>query len=133
MKVKEFLEPFTDTSVFKFRDKLYTAQYLKDLFGDFEVVTVDSNPLYRGIIAIVIDEPICDCYKVTKERRYLTEYEKGYHYGRYDEEIEYVTEGIPRCLGTKERETCTCGGYRSQCNFYREKFMKDLEDEEKSK
>lgn len=31
MKVKEFLKPFTNGSVFKFRDKLYTAQYLKDL------------------------------------------------------------------------------------------------------
>lgn len=133
MKVKEFLKPFTDTSVFKFKDKLYTAQYLKDLFGDFEVVTVDSNPLYRGIIAIVIDEPTCDCYEVTKERRYLTEYEKGYHYGRYNEEVEYVTKEVSRCLGTKEREFCTCGGYKSKCNFYREKFMKDLEDKEKSK
>lgn len=129
MKVKEFLKPFTDTSVFKLRGDLYTAKSLKDLFGDFEVVTADNNPLARGIVTIVIDEPTCDCYKVTQERRYLTEYEKGYHYGRYNEEIEYVTKEVPRCLGTKEREICTCGGHKSQCNFYREKFMKELENE----
>lgn len=129
MKVKEFLKPFTDTSVFKFRDKLYTAQYLKDLFGDFEVVTVDSNPLYRGIITIVIDEPTCDCYEVTKERRYLTEYEKGYYYGKHGEELTYITEEVSRCLGTKEKDVCSCGGYRSQCNFYREKFMKEFKND----
>ena len=133
MKVKEFLKPFTDTSVFRLRGDLYTVKHLKSSFGDFEVVTADNNPLARGIVTIVIDEPTCDCYEVTKERRYLTEYEKGYHYGRYNEEVEYVTKEVSRCLGTKERETCTCGGYRSQCNFYREKFIKELEDEEKSK
>lgn len=77
------------------------------------------------------DEPTCDCYEVTKERHYLTEYEKGYYYGKHGEEIKYVTEEVPRCLGTKERETCTCGGYKSKCNFYRKKFTKELEDEEK--
>ena len=133
MKVKEFLKPFTDTSLFRLRGDLYTVKHLKSSFGDFEVVTANNDYPDRGIVTIVIDEPICDCYNVTKERRYLTEYEKGYHYGRYNEEIEYVTKEVPRCLGTKEWEICTCGGYRSQCNFYREKFMKDLEDEEKSK
>lgn len=125
MKVKEFLKPFTDRSVFRLRGDLYTAQHLRDLFNDFEVVTADSD----HIVTLVIDEPTCDCYEVTKERRYLTEYEKGYYYGRHNEEIEYVTEEVPRCLGTKERETCTCGGYRSQCNFYRKKFMKELEND----
>ena len=73
MKVKEFLKPFTDRSVFRLRGDLYTAQHLRDLFGDFEVVTVDSD----HIVTLVIDEPTCDCYEVTKERRYLTEYEKA--------------------------------------------------------
>ena len=133
MKVKEFLKPFTDTSVFRLRGDLYTSQRLKILFGDFEVVTANNDYPDRGIVTIVIDEPTCDCYEVTKERRYLTEYEKGYHYGRYNEEIEYVTKEVPICLGTKEREFCTCGGYRSQWNFYKKEFKNELEDEEKSK
>ncbi len=119
MKVKEFLKPFTDTSVFRLRGDLYTSQRLKILFGDFEVVSANNDYPDRGIVTIVIDEPTCDCYEVTKERRYLTEYEKGYHYGRYNEEVEYVTKEVARCLGTKEKEFCTCGGYRSQCNFYK--------------
>lgn len=133
MKVKEFLKPFTNGSVFKLRGDLYTTQHLKDLFGDFEVVTADNNPTARGIVTIVIDEPTCNCYEVTRERRYLTEYEKGYYYGRRGEKVKYVTEEVPRCLGTRERETCTCGGYKSKCNFYKKEFMEELEDKEKSK
>ena len=132
MKVKEFLKPFTSRSVFMFHGELHSADEITNVYGDFKVVKADASPnlMYTELI---IDEPTCDCYIVTKEMRYLNEYEKGYHYGRYNEEIEYVTKEVPICLGTKEREFCTCGGYRSQCNFYREKFMKDLEDKEKSK
>ena len=129
MKVKEFLKPFTNGSVFKLRGDLYTAQYLKDLFGDFEVVTADNNPLARGVVTIVIDESTCDCYEVTRERCYLTEYEKGYYYGKRGERLDYITKEVSRCLGTKDREICTCGGYKSQCNFYRDKFMKELDDD----
>lgn len=125
MKVKEFLKPFTDRSVFRLRGDLYTAQHLRDLFNDFEVVTADSD----HIVTLVIDEPTCDCYEVTKEFHYLTEYEKGCYHGRHGEDIRYATEEVPRCLGTKERETCTCGGYKSQCNFYKEKFMKELKND----
>lgn len=129
MKVKEFLKPFTNNSVFKLRGDLYTAKHLKDLFGDFEVVTADNNPTYTSIITIIIDEPTCDCYEVTKERRHLTEYEKGYYYGKQGKEPTYITEEVSRCLGTKEKDVCSCGGYRSQCNFYREKFMKEFEND----
>lgn len=132
MKVKEFLKPFTHRSVFMFHGKLHSAYEIADVYGDFKVVKVDASPnlMYAELI---IDEPTCDCYEVTKERRYLTEYERGYYYGRHNEEIEYVTEEVPRCLGTKEKDSCSCGGYKSRCDFYREKFMKDLEDKEKSK
>jgi hypothetical protein len=34
-------------------------------------------------------------------------------------EPEYKTIG--RCLGTKERDTCSCGGYEAKCDFYPEK------------
>lgn len=128
MKVKEFLEPFTFRSVFMFHGELHSAYEIANVYGDFKVVKVDASPnlMYTELI---IDEPTCDCYEVTKEMRYLTEYEKGCYYGRHNEDIRYVTEEVPRCLGTKERETCTCEGYKSRCNFYREKFMKELEND----
>ena len=129
MKVKEFLKPFTNTSVFKLRGDLYTAKSIKDLFGDFEIVTADNNHTAGGAVTIVIDEPTCDCYEVTKERRYLTEYEKGYYYGKQGKELTYITEEVSRCLGTMEKDVCSCGGYKSQCNFYREEFMKEFKND----
>lgn len=45
----------------------------------------------------------CDCY-----RRYP----------------DILGETIGRCLGTKEIETCDCGGDESKCNFYTERRKK---------
>ena len=128
MKVREFLEPFTSRSVFMFHGELHAADEIANVYGDFKVVKVDSSPnlMYAELI---IDEPTCDCYIVTKEMRYLNEYEKGCYHGRHSEDIRCVTEEVTRCLGTEERETCTCGGYKSQCNFYREKFMEKLKND----
>lgn len=127
MKVKEFLKPFTSTSVFELRGELHPAHELIDNYGDFEVVKVNASPdAFHP--QLVIDEPICDCYEVTKERRYLTEYEKGYYYGKRGERLDYIVKETPRCNGTRERDECTCGGYKSQCNFYREEFMKEMKN-----
>ena len=128
MKVKEFLTPFTGSSVFELRGKLYPVHQLIDIYGEFEVVKIDASPKLVHP-KLTLDEPTCDCYEVTEERHYLTEYEKGYYYGKTGEKLKYITKEVSRCLGTKDRETCTCGGYKSQCNFYREKFMKELEND----
>lgn len=127
MKVKEFLESFTSRSVFMVHGELHSAYEIADVYGDFKIVKADASPnlMYTELI---IDEPTCDCYEVTKERRYLTEYEKGCYYGRHGEDIRYVTKEVPRCLGTKEREICTCGGYKSQCNFYRKKIHEGIRE-----
>lgn len=121
MKVKEFLKPFSSDSIFKVRDELHSVNEIVDAYGDFEVVRVEPLPtsLHFRYFEIVIDNATCDCYKVTKERRYLTEYEKGYYCGIYGEKLNYITEEVSRCLGTPEKDTCTCGGYKSRCNFYK--------------
>ena len=127
MKVKDFLEPFTGGSVFELRGELHSVNSLVALYGNFEVVKVNAAPDVKHP-QLVIDEPTCDCYEVTKERHYLTEYEKGY-YGKCGERLDYITKEISRCNGIRERDECTCGGYKSQCNFYREKFMKEFEND----
>ena len=41
----------------------------------------------------------------------------------------YKTES--RCLGTKERDLCSCGGDKTKCNFYshvREEGYKDINE-----
>lgn len=62
----------------------------------------------------------CDCYMVSKERHYLTDYEKGYYEATYHKpapKYEIKHNGI--CYGTKDREPCDCGGDKSKCNFKR--------------
>lgn len=121
MKVKEFLKPFSSKSMFEVRGKLYSVNKIADTYGDFEVVGIE--PLPNSLhFKLIVDDATCDCYKVTKERRYLTEYEKGYYCGIYGEKLNYITEEVPRCLGTPEKDTCKCGGYKSRCNFYKKEI-----------
>ncbi len=60
----------------------------------------------------------CNCYRIRTERRYFSDYEKGYAaaQGKLLPDYEDICEGI--CLGTKEVDYCRCGGDRSKCDFY---------------
>lgn len=60
----------------------------------------------------------CNCYRTRTERRYFSDYDKGYAaaQGRPLPDYEDICEGI--CLGTKEVDYCSCGGNRSRCDFY---------------
>lgn len=66
----------------------------------------------------------CDCYHEQTKTRYMTDFERGFQFGKTgkwvsaNEQVEYK-EG--RCWGTRECETCTCGGDPSKCDFYPEK------------
>lgn len=55
---------------------------------------------------------ICDCYR---EKTKMAPVYFGYTEKKY---------GI--CLGTKECDECSCGGYESQCDFYPEKRKKAM-------
>lgn len=60
----------------------------------------------------------CNCYRTRTERRYFSDYDKGYAaaQGKLLPEYEDIYEGI--CLGTKEVDYCNCDGDRSKCDFY---------------
>ena len=60
----------------------------------------------------------CNCYRTRTERRYFSDYDKGYAaaQGKLLPDYEDICEGI--CLGTKEVDCCNCGGDRSKCDFY---------------
>ena len=60
----------------------------------------------------------CDCYRTRTERRYFSDYEKGYAaaQGRLLPDYEDICKGV--CLGTKENDCCSCDGDRSKCDFY---------------
>lgn len=117
MKVKEFLEPFAEDQIFIVDGNYFTRKGLMSSYSDYEVFKVKS---YEDGLWLKLDISICDCYEVTKERHYLTEYEKGYYYGKRGERLDYITKEVPRCRGTKEKDVCSCGGYKSRCDFYNE-------------
>ena len=53
--------------------------------------------------------------------------DRNYFYEQLQEQSEnkcdcyHIEHGMSVCWGTKERETCTCDGDKSRCNFYPEK------------
>lgn len=72
----------------------------------------------------------CDCYRVRAERRYFSDYDKGYAaaQGRYLSDYEDIYKGV--CLGTKESDVCDCGGDKSKCDFY-ERVRAEAAEEKK--
>lgn len=51
---------------------------------------------------------ICECYRESVEFYYKNDYRK-------------LQRVVGRCIGTKEREECACGGDESMCDFYPER------------
>lgn len=73
----------------------------------------------------------CDCYRTRTERRYFSDYEKGYAaaQGKLLPDYEDIYEGV--CLGTKEVDHCSCDGDLSKCDFY-ENARKEARAEDQS-
>ena len=95
-----------------------SSAYMRNHYADYDIdnITVGED----GCIVLYISTyKECDCYRTKKMRRYLTEYEKGFYsalHGRSP--VDYIVEDQSYCAGTKECESCTCGGDRRKCDFY---------------
>lgn len=106
----------------KFKEFMEKYQEIANNYLDFEVESAVFSA--NGIVSLTIAGDLwkgeCDCYRVSKERHYLTDYEKGYYeaiYHRPAPEYEIKHNGL--CYGTKDREPCDCNGDKSKCNFKR--------------
>ncbi len=62
----------------------------------------------------------CSCYYEEQIRKTLSDFERGFILGKTGKEpkSEYKTITIGRCLGTQEKEECTCNGDERLCDFY---------------
>ncbi len=99
-----------------------TKESVEENYGDFDLERVEQVDDTDLLILYVSKYKECDCYRTKKVRRYLTEYEKGFYtslYGRAH--ADYTVENQSYCIGTKERECCTCGGDKRKCDFYHAK------------
>lgn len=96
-----------------------TKESIKEDYGDFDLERVEQVNDTDLLIFYVSKYRECDCYRTRNVRRYLTEYEKGFYAALHDGvTVDYTVENQSYCVGTKERECCTCGGDRRKCDFY---------------
>lgn len=96
-----------------------TKESVEENYGDFDLERVEQVDDTDLLILYVSKYKECDSYRTREMRRYLTEYEKGFYtslYGRAP--ADYIIENQSYCMGTKEREFCTCGGDKRKCDFY---------------
>lgn len=65
--------------------------------------------------------PICHCYHEIKNKRHLSDFERGVIFGKTGKRVDYVDEVIGVCWGVKDTEQCKCKGIEKNCDFYKEK------------
>lgn len=88
-------------------------------FGDFELESVEQDEITGRLILHVSQFIKCDCYRTRIVKHYLSEYEKGYYTALHGgTRVDFIDEEESYCIGTKERECCTCGGDKRKCDFY---------------
>lgn len=94
------------------------SSYMGNYYADYDIdnITVGED----GYIVLHISKyKECDSYRTRNVRRYLTEYEKGFYAALHGgTTADYTVENQSYCVGTKERECCTCGGDKRKCDFY---------------
>lgn len=122
MLVKEWLSVFkSDRAVRVMTVKFAmsgTKSSIEHNFGDFELESVEQDEITRRLILYVSESVKCGCYRTQIVKRPLTEYERGFYAALHDGVIpDYIDKEQSYCVGTKECETCTCGGDKKKCNY----------------
>ena len=96
-----------------------TKESIEEDYGDFELESVEQDETTGRLILHVSQFTKCDCYRTRIVKHYLSEYEKGYYAALHGgARADFIDEEESYCIGTKEREICTCGGDKRKCDFY---------------
>lgn len=88
---------------------------LEENYGDFDLKRVEQVDDTDLLILYVSTK--CPYYKVRTVKHYLSEYEKGVYFGYYGVRKEYIEKDEPYCMGTRELESCSCGGNKAKCEY----------------
>lgn len=123
MLVKDWLSvviPASNIKVVDGNTSAYgTKESIEENYGDFDLKRVEQVDDTDLLVLYVSKYKKCDSYRTKKVRRYLTEYEKGFYAALHGgAPVDYIVEDQSYCVGTKERECCTCGGDKRKCDFY---------------
>ena len=94
-----------------------TKESIEETYGDLDLKKVEQVDDTDLLILYVSTK--CPYYRVRTVKHYLSEYEKGYYAALHGGiHIEYTDEEEPYCLGTKNCESCHCGGNKTKCEHY---------------
>lgn len=123
MLVKDWLSVIKDDRAVRVVTSTITMSAAKSSierdFGDYELKSVEQDKDTGRLILYISKYKKCDSYRTKKVRRYLTEYEKGYYAALHGGvSTDYIVENQSYCMGTKECESCICGGDKRKCDFY---------------
>lgn len=91
-----------------------TKESIEENYGDFELKKVEQVNDTDLLILYVSTK--CPYYRVRTVKHYLSEYERGVYFGYYGVRKEYIEKDEPYCMGTRELESCNCGGNKKKCN-----------------
>lgn len=123
MKVRDWLSVLDGEFKIKIGEEptsisLFSKKDIVDVYGDAELQKVIIDHKRRCTTLKIAVRSQCACYRVRKVQRHLSEYEQGVYFGRYGLKKDYIEEKQAYCIGTKDCESCLCGGDRSKCDFY---------------
>ena len=123
MLVKDWLSIVIPASNIKVIDGNTTAygtkESVEENYGDFDLKKVEQVDDTDLLVLYVSKYKECGCYRTKKMRRYLKKKKKGFYAALQGEApVNYIVEDQSYCMGTKEREFCTCGGDKRKCDFY---------------
>lgn len=125
IKVKDWLSVLDGSFRIKIGEEpasifLSSKKDIIDVYGDAELQKVIIDHERRCTTLKIAVRSQCACCRVKKVKRHLSDYEQGVYFGRYGLKKSYIEEEKSYCIGTRECDTCSCGGDRSKCDFYEE-------------
>lgn len=91
-----------------------TKESIEETYGDLDLKKVEQVEDTDLLILYVSTK--CPYYRVRTVKHYLSEYEKGVYFGYYGVRKECIEKDEPYCMGTRELESCSCGGNKKKCN-----------------
>lgn len=123
MKVKNWLSIVEGNFKVKIGEEpasiaLFSKKDIIDVYGDAELQEVVIDYEKRCTTLKIAVRSQCAYYRVKKVQRHLSDYEQGVYFGLYGLKKKCIEEEKSYCIGTRECDTCSCGGDRSKCDLY---------------
>ena len=121
MTLKDYLQPYVCYQLVLYVEDKCVGMVCNDSlevqkYGEYEVSKVWTSD---NILFVQCKTSICKYYKTRTIIRKLTDYERGFYRGRNGVDKTSIEEEVAYCTGTRECDSCYCGGDSTKCTFYK--------------